>query len=82
MVRFPQGCPCVCHLATAGVLRTAVRRRKERGAQSIPRPPTDVSLQFSQAADAIKQELFVMQIQVTGMPLTNLKLKCKGSPSS
>lgn len=41
---------------------------ERRGAQPMPLPPTDVSLQFSQAADTINQGLFVMQIQVTGMP--------------
>lgn len=62
--RFQKRPPCVCHLATAGISGQQLVT-EGRGATLVPHPPTDVSPQFSQAADAINRELFVMQIQVT-----------------
>lgn len=57
MGRSQERPPCVCHLATAGISGQRFSHRKEWGALLVPHPPTDVSPQFSQAADAINRAI-------------------------
>lgn len=78
--RLQKRTPCVCHLATAGISGQQLVTERRR-ALLVPHPPTDVSPQFSQAADAINRKLFVMQIQVTRLLLLRRLKHTNGPPA-
>lgn len=76
-MRFQKRRPCVCHLATAGILGAAVRPRKERG------PVDDTPTHRCSSPVLTGNKLgFVCDANPSHREAPTLMTKCKWSPSS